>query len=200
MRNIFFTLFLSVIFTSCNQNKIADQKTDAVKSDSIPKKDSVITPQIQNRTADQTVKDFLCWYNDNYEKVNKIEMIKNNPPTEDTTKYYAVNFAGTEQWLKLFQESGFVSDVFLTHWRNYFKECEKAFQKDHESDGPPMGFEYDFIFQSQEQTPNNSEIQQAAFTQNSNGDKTTIVLNFPKYGSYTKILVKSADGKWLLAE
>ncbi len=100
----------------------------------------------------------------------------------------------------MFKESGFVSDDFLTHWRTYFKKCEKDFQKDHVNDGPPSGFDYDFIFQSQDETPNDAQIQRATFTENLNGDKSTIILNIPKYGPITKMLVKSADGKWFLAE
>lgn len=199
MRNIFLAFILLATITSCNESKTPEQKADSQKTETFVKKDTVVAPQIPIKTADQTVKDFLCWYNDNYEKLGKLQLIKNNPPS-DTTKYYCVNFPETEKWLAMFKESGFVSDEFLTHWRNYFKKCEKNFQKDHVNDGPPDGFEYDFIFNSQEETPNNAEIQKATFTQNSIGDKTTIILNFPKYGPISKTLVKSEDGRWLLAE
>jgi hypothetical protein len=127
--------------------------------------------------------------------------VKNNPPVDDTLLWYQVNFEGTEHWLKKFKESGFVSDEFITHWKNYFDNCEKNFQENHASDGPPDGFDYDFIYNSQEEFPSIPDIQNAtAMNFVMAGNKTKVVLTIPKYGNVTQIVTQSADGKWLVTE
>ena len=171
------------------------------RKDSSIAQSSSSTAPVPHRTADQTVKDFLCWYNDNYGTLNRIPLVTNSPPAGDSTKYYAVNFEGTERWLTVFQESGFVSGAFVSHWRNYFRNAEKAFRNDPVSDGPPAGFEHDFIYNSQEDLPPNADIRDAVVVQDSTtGDPFVIVLNIPNFGAVTKMLVKSKQGIWLLAQ
>ncbi|HET6991993.1 MAG TPA: hypothetical protein VFJ43_11745 [Bacteroidia bacterium] len=191
MRSVFLSLTILLLF-SCNENR-----DPAYKVDSLEEKSKAVVMQ----TPEQTVKNFLIWYKTNYKKISGIEMVNNNPPVDDTLLWYSVNFPATEKWLQLFKESGYVSDEFVTHWRKYFKDCEKDFQKNHAWDGPPDGFDYDFIFNSQEEFPSDSVIQNATTkSANLTGDRVTISLEIPDFGELTKKLVKSTDGKWLLTE
>jgi tetratricopeptide (TPR) repeat protein len=88
---------------------------------------------------------FFKWYFDN--KINELELTNWNDPN---MKFYRVNFSATEKYLQKLQTTGFVSKTYIENWRNYFKRRDEAFLKEQQNDGPPMGFEFDFITNSQE--------------------------------------------------
>jgi hypothetical protein len=101
------------------------------------------------KKTQKTVVDFLKWYRDNFDTVNSYTTVNNLPPS-DSTKYYSVNFEETNKYLLAFKKSGFVSNQYLETWRRYFETCNENFNKIHQNDGPPEGFEYDFVTLSQE--------------------------------------------------
>ena len=163
-------------------------------------RDRDVALQAPTKTPEQTVKDFLCWYNDNSDSLRAIHLVRKHSPGSPAERY-AVNFAETEQWLNMLKGSGFVSEAFVLHWRAYFKEAERAFENDPVGDGPAAGFEYDFIYNSQETPPRNLEIQNAILVQDLiEGGKSKVILNITNYGDITKTLMKSSNGDWLLAE
>jgi hypothetical protein len=92
---------------------------------------------------------FLKWYKQNYDAVNSPNTV-NIPETDDPDLFYRVNFEGTEEYLYLLKSSGFISDTYLETWRDYFKKCDANFLKSKQNDGPPDGFEFDFVLWTQE--------------------------------------------------
>ncbi|MBI2416497.1 MAG: hypothetical protein HYV28_01040 [Ignavibacteriales bacterium] len=104
------------------------------------------------QAAEITALDFMKWYKKNYDSIIAIEMVNNLPNTKnyDSTKFYSVNFAGTEKYLNYLKSSGYVSDKYLDYWRANFKKSENNFKKHPVNDGIVEGFEYDFVLLTQE--------------------------------------------------
>ncbi len=97
----------------------------------------------------KTVINFLKWYKENEKRLSKIQLV-NMPPIEETNSFYTVNFDETERYLTELKESGFVSDKYLEQWRDYFKKADIKLRQDPVNDGPPDGFEFDFILRTQD--------------------------------------------------
>ncbi len=102
---------------------------------------------------EQKVKGFLTWYSTNWKEVavdliNPI--IENSNAEPDSTKPYKINFKAAEIYLDSFRKSGFVSETYIEYYRQYFIKCQKKFEEVPEYEGPPTGFEYDFVFRSQD--------------------------------------------------
>src|ERR1035437_9904288 len=91
-----------------------------------------LSPKVDTaKIVGRTVLSFLKWYKNNYENIYKIETVNNIPSSSnyDSTKFYSVNFEGTENYLKYMKSSGYISDKYLDYWRAYFKKCDDDFKK-----------------------------------------------------------------------
>lgn len=97
-----------------------------------------------------TVVHFLKWYRKNYTSNLLRNLVNNADANTDTTKPYSVNFKETERYLSDLKSSGFLSEKFLNTWRNYFRECDDYFIQHPQYDGPPDGFNYDLILNTQD--------------------------------------------------
>jgi hypothetical protein len=131
MKTIYRILFFSVVmFISCNSD------------------------QSDSYLIEQKVTGFLKWYKQNWEMINvKVinSMIENSRSTGlDSTKLYRINFDSAELYLKIFKESWFVSDTYLSEYRDYFKKCQSDFEREPQFMGPANGFDYEFIFRGQD--------------------------------------------------
>lgn len=111
--------------------------------------------KIKSDNPEDVVYKFFRFYFDN--KLNEFELTNWNEPN---LKSYRVNFTATEKYLTKLRTSGCVSKVYIEHWRNYFNNCDKTFLKKPQNEGPPAGFEFDFITNSQE---NPEKIQPSDF-------------------------------------
>jgi hypothetical protein len=98
----------------------------------------------------KTVTNFLKWYKKNFDEISAIPMIDNYSIEYDSTKFYRVNFKGTEAYLSKLKSSGYISERYIKKWRIYFKEHDENFKKNPQNDGPPDGFEFDFVLWTQE--------------------------------------------------
>jgi len=96
-------------------------------------------------TPEVIVYKLFKWYFDN--KINELELTNWNDPN---MKFYRVNFTATEKYLQKLETTSFVSKTYIENWRNYFKKCDETLIKEKQNDGPPIGFEFDFITNSQE--------------------------------------------------
>jgi len=104
----------------------------------------------ENKSS-KIVVSFLKWYKKNHSKIHSIELVNNVhwDRENDSTELYSVNFDGTEKYLLTLKSSGFISDLYLNKWREYFKEKEEEFKKYPQFDGPPDGFQFDFVLWTQ---------------------------------------------------
>lgn len=105
----------------------------------------------QIKEPSETVISFLKWYTENMKTVGNINMVNNNGNMiVDSTKLYSVNFDSTEKYLAALKKSGFISDKYISKWREHFKEVDSDFKANPQYDGPPEAFNFDLIMCSQE--------------------------------------------------
>jgi hypothetical protein len=189
MKYLFFLFLLAMI--SCH-------------TDNEKKNNAGATPDSLNVISDQTalLKNYFSWYNDHMKELYKFNLVKNCPNNGDTTQVYRVDFNETEKWLKAFQSSGFVSDNFISKWRAYFAKCDEELIAEQAWDGPPSGFDYDFIYNSQDDGPTNEQLQNATLLKSEMKDgKAGVSFLVPGYyDTIKRVLEKSPDGKWKIAE
>jgi len=140
------TAIVFIVFYQSNTNPILKKGM----SDSERKSKLFSNKQISNPESVQAVYNFLLWYKNNYDAINKVELINNTGMNADTSKYYSVNFNGTEKYLKMLKSSGYISEKYIEKWRKYFLEHDENFKKIRQNDGPPDGFEYDFVLLTQD--------------------------------------------------
>ena len=127
-----------------------NSRIDASIQEYNEKTESNIDETYTNKESLNTVIDFLNWYKNNYETVNQFNLVKNKGVNYDSTKFYSVNFEESEKYLKKLKSSGFISDNYINKWRKYFKEHDEYLKKNPQNDGPPYGFDYDFVLLTQE--------------------------------------------------
>lgn len=141
-------------------------------------------------SPETTILNFLKWYKDNGTNL-AIDLVSGNSGGEwDSTKFYAVNFPATEKYLKTLTETGMLSNKYADKWRDYFKKCDKQFKDQPQNDGPPEGFEYDFVLFSQED-PGLSELDKIKFdVLKKDANLAQIQVNFPSDYHYNYHLSK----------
>lgn len=91
----------------------------------------------------ETVAGFLKWYAANYDKAYSFELIS-------TKGRYTVNLEGCRQYLAFLKSSSYLSDAFLDRMMGDFKGYDAIYKKEFVDDGPPEGFDYDLILQTQD--------------------------------------------------
>lgn len=131
----------------------------------------------------KTVTTFLKWYKENMERLNKIPMVLNYANGASTNgKPYLVDFKGTEKWLTEIKKSTFIGPKFIDKWRKYFVKCDENFKKTPQKEGPPAGFEFDFIMLSQ-------DFDKAL----NNVDKARIISEYIRTNNTATVQMKFAD-------
>jgi len=182
---IFLTFIYGINISQC-RNKINKYKYLSLEVDTA-------------KNVGKTVLAFLKWYKNNYENIDKIETVKNMSATNyDSTKFYSVNFEGTENYLKYMKSSGFISDKYLAYWRAYFKKCDDDFKNIPVNDGPPEGFDLDFVLITQETDYAFEKIETAVITKVViKNNQAEVCLTIDKDWAYKYEL--TYDGKnWLI--
>ncbi|CAN5914846.1 hypothetical protein BH11BAC7_BH11BAC7_26660 [soil metagenome] len=163
--------------------------------------DSIAVHSAAHAAQTELIKNYYLWYNKHSDEINEFNLVKNCPNNGDTTLTYAVDFNGTEKWLKKFQSSGMVSENFIYHWRNYFKECDEALQDEKAWDGPPAGFDYNLIYNSQEENPSDAELKKAEFVSaKPHGSQFIVTVAIP--GFYDSLIthVENTPDGWKVAQ
>ena len=137
-----------ILLIACQSNS----KTDSPKpaDESQDNSTGKINNQLTNQASALTVINFLKWYKGNYETIYQYNLVNNAGGEYDSTKFYSVNFKETEKYLSKLKSGGFISDSYIEGWRKYFIEREENFKSNLQNDGPPDGFEYDFVLMTQE--------------------------------------------------
>ncbi|PJJ59822.1 hypothetical protein [Hymenobacter chitinivorans] len=149
----------------------------------------------------QTARRFVGWYIQNAEKLPADFVL--NSDAQDSTKFYAVNVPGTEDWLRAVQQSGTVSEAYLSDWRAYFRRYDDTLRLHPQNDGPAAGFDYDFLMLSQEPEENAADLQKGQFVvTRQQGRHAQVQARGPKHETYIVSLdfdlTQQADGRWLI--
>ncbi|TVT38338.1 hypothetical protein FNT36_19255 [Hymenobacter setariae] len=192
-----YLLFVLVYLAGCSTDDAAKHPIASVASTNLPTAATQSVPAANS--PEQAVRDYLNWYSANYNKLptNFIKTVGGN----DTLGYYAVNSQVTENWLAAVQKSNLVSATFLQNWRSYFKQYADTLRLHPQNDGPPSGFDYDFLMLSQEADTKLTELQAGTFTTKLlNPARAVVAALGPQHDGWregmTFTLAKSAAGKW----
>ena len=184
MRIIFFVLVIGFACTTKDktQSKISDSNDNAL--------------------IDAQIHGFLRWYSANWDTLN-VDLL--NPIIDnslqsfpDSTKPYKINYDNAEIYLNQFRQSGYISDSYINSFRDYFKQCQKEFEITPQFDGPPYGFEFDFVFRSQmydyeKKSPDSARVTDISIE----GDKAKASVKYFEEYFYYYQLTKTND-KWLI--
>ena len=143
--------------------------------------------------AARSVVKLLNWYKNHIDSASRINLVDQKPG-----KPYAVNFKNGEKYLAYLRSSHLLTNTFLNEWRIYFRQRQQGFQLTQQNEGPPTGFEYDFVLLSQEvdlqlQSLNKLKITKVTVRK----DRASV--EFDLLASYECKLVRT-NGVWLINE
>ena len=108
---------------------------------------AVIETKCQSTESEQAIKvveEFLKWYKGNYGKISEFSLV------DTSGEFYSVDLSTCEEYLLLLNNSRYISSNYIKKWRTYFEKYSEQYKTALYSDGPPDGFEYDFILNTQE--------------------------------------------------
>lgn len=169
--------FVVLAFTSsCTSDKAT--QSERPKEETIDTSAQTDVTVSSESTPSEAVIDFLNWYSHNRSSLASNHLVNNaDGEVFDSTKFYSVNFKATKEYLSRLKESGFVSEIYLNNWKQYFRQAEEHFQANPQNDGAPEGFEYDFVLLSQEIDEDLANTNKAKVLSNSiQNTKATVVL------------------------
>ena len=195
------TIYISLIFIlSCNNEKNDNNNNSADTSSTASKIDS-------NKPAsnpETTVINFLNWYKEKEQIIEKIELINNFTGSFDSTKFYSINFDNTNKYLNLFKTSGFVSNTYVKKWQDYFIESDKELKANPQNDGVPDGFDYNFVMCSQDWDDALKQLDKIKIVKREIRNKNAIVIvqfNSEMYSNYQLEYNLTNDNNiWLIDE
>lgn len=146
------TLLLSVILISMVNCRKENSSKNPPVSTAIQKSNTEIQSQkSQDHTAIETVKSFLKWYRGNEEKLNQFSTVKGGmaADTNEATNYY-IDFNEVKKELNFLKSSHLFSPNFLTAYEKRYSEGSEYFKQNPANDGPPVNFDYNYFFLTQE--------------------------------------------------
>jgi hypothetical protein len=187
---IFYAVIFLCLYSCANDTTV---KTNITDSSTISSTGS----NYEDAKADSTIVNFLKWYAQNVNRLSQINLVKNNG-TNDTTKYYSVDFPATEMYLNELKKTGFISDQYLNYWRNYFKNADDYFKASPQNEGPPEGFDYDLVMLSQdidEDLKNADRVR--VISRTTNGIHLTKDIIFPS-GQQLLFSLSRQNNAWLI--
>lgn len=191
-------LFLAFLFQGCLNKENKKIENNIVKS----KKESVLIKD-SDETQIKVVKNFMKWYIENMNILYQFNTIDGGPMSvkeNEEAENYFVNFTEVEKYIVELKKSCFLSDNFLQEKRQTFIDGDKYFKENPENDGPPIGFDYDPFFLTQdvfeEDLPN---IEKTKYTVRQN-DKFNSEVEFylPIPDIKYRYTLKLIDSKWVI--
>jgi len=197
------SLFI-IYYAAVGRPTIISQGDSSLVSDAALDRQSIISQDDSSLVSDSCkevakgiVVNFMNWYKSNYDAINKIELVSDDLDS-DPPKPYKVDTLGCIAYLKKFQESGFVSSKYLEKWSNYFKDREKYWDANPQFDGPPDGFEYDFVLFTQEIDETLASIKNIQILQIEKTDQNQISVKVDIASMRLSFYLSEYDGKWLI--
>lgn len=186
----YLTIFTFTILSACSSNNNGQNEVSITS-------DTETHVQSNKNSLDsqpaKTIIDFLKWYRDHMEI--QIGLVSNsNDEIYDSTKFYTVDFEATENYLSILKSTGYISDKYIDKWRKYFEKCDISFKENPSNDGPPEGFEHDFIMLSQEYEEDLINVEKSKIIfQSVFEENATIKLNFPNGSNLTYKLTRHGE-------
>jgi hypothetical protein len=195
MKNYKNHIVLFILITSVLNTNAANVKS---KYESINTFVFIIHPNVQQEDPVLFLTSFLKWYKTKFDYLDHhifpVNMdFKNHAP-------YRINYKETEKYLFALKSSGFFSDDYISHYRNYFKKIDLTLQKTKQDDGPVDGLDYDPILRSQEpesilENLNSIRLAVVKFTEGEVMVKMLITRTVDNYFLYH---LKKIGGKYLI--
>lgn len=133
----------------------------------------------------QVVQDFLRWYKKNETAIQQIQIVK-----QVEGEPYAVLPSGTEAYLGKLRESGFISELYLKREKDEFAIIEEGYKTNPQTDGPPVGFDYDRVLLSQDW---NDLDQVKPALEQATDEKATVLADI---GLPLRFSLSKKDGNW----
>lgn len=146
------TLLLPVVLASIiSCKKEETQKTLPAQSTVTQTNIETRIQEIQNTSAIETVKTFFKWYRDNEDKLDAFAIVKGGimAESDDNINYY-IDFNEVEKEMKFLENTSLFSADFLNAYKKRYTEGDKYFRKNPANDGPPVNFDYNYFFLTQE--------------------------------------------------
>ncbi|WP_185288224.1 hypothetical protein [Chryseobacterium lactis] len=146
------TLLLSVALASILSCKKEEISPKPLSKDTIRQTNTEVqTQKIQDESPIETVKTFFKWYRDHENQLDSFNTVKGgiNTETGDTANYY-IDFNEVEKEIKLLSNTGFFSPGFLNTYKKRYKDGDEYFRQNPANDGPPVNFDYNYFFLTQE--------------------------------------------------
>ncbi|UOQ70067.1 hypothetical protein [Hymenobacter cellulosilyticus] len=196
MKKLLYSVVLAGV-VACNGPASAPETAQALP----PSPAAASTTPATEPAPAQTVRRFVTWY------IQKADSLPGNfvlnSEASDSTKFYAVDFPGTEEWLRAVQQSGTVSPAYLAQWRAYFRRYDDTLRLHPQNDGPPAGFDYDFLLLTQEAEETATDLQAGKFiVTQQQGAHAHVQVRGPQHETYQAgldfDLSQQADGRWLI--
>jgi hypothetical protein len=184
------------VFSACSSADKTNMKTIGTNYalDVTPPSDEAFKKQPAG-----TILSFLRWYRSNVPELKKIEILSHST-NPDSSAYFVVNEAGTEQFLTALQQSGFVSDNYIARWRMYFKTCDEKLRKTPQTEVTMTGLDFDLVMLSKDFAEDLAKIEQSTVEyQKIANDEGSITVGLPSVGRL-KYWIAKHDGKWLIED
>ncbi|THU39745.1 hypothetical protein FAM09_14725 [Niastella caeni] len=151
-KNCIVLLFLALFSFACNNESNQSSSSNSIGRDSSAVSNDMLTKDSNQISPDctNTIMAFLKWYKTNYEIVNPMQDAVVSLKGDSANAIYRVDFDAAEKYLATLRASGFFSERFLQRTLQYFKGADVNLVKTKQNDGPPEGFEFDFLLLTQE--------------------------------------------------
>ncbi len=176
-----FSLLIIVLTFSLNLQ--ANNYPTSLKNQSTLKVESDSVKMIK------VIKGFLKFYKKHYKKANNFDFT-----ITDDKGNYKVNLADCRKYLEYLKSSKYISENYVKEWMKYFEERSNHFKENHQNEGPPEGFDYDLLLNSQEPELIFNYINELKFKiKETSKEKSTIIMTGA--WSYT-VTMSNLNEKW----
>ncbi len=146
--NIIYLLLFFLVLNSCNYSA----KNVANNSKSVANSANCTTTAVYN---------FFKWYKNNYELISNINFVK-----VDGSLPYRINNEQVTIFINFLKTSNIFSERFLDDKKEYFRNCDELYVKNHQNDGPAEGLEADLFLYSQDVSEILGRYKESKFTAN----------------------------------
>jgi hypothetical protein len=146
----------------------------------------------EDKKAIECVAGFFEWYKSNYREINLHTLIYTDSPAN-----FQVSLPACRAYLQQLKSSGYISDNYVTIWMQYFNSKAEYFITNHQSAGPPEGFDLDFVLHSQEPELVLKNLKMLTYTSRTMNQNTREVIVHTQWDDWKYVVeLKKINKKW----